>query len=133
MRACGISRSSRKASAFSVLTSARATISQRPEARYPLACWWDMPKPVAPLSRRGRPVPMIPTRNWATSRPPQGRTVLRLMLTYRPTTMTPRRQTNHAAPYDLLIQGGVVLDPSQGLRGARDVAFAWGRVAAVAP
>ena len=55
------------------------------------------------------------------------------MLTYRPTTMTPRRQTNHAAPYDLLIQGGEVLDPSQGLRGARDVAFAWGRVAAVAP
>jgi dihydroorotase len=57
------------------------------------------------------------------------------MLTYRATTMTaPRpRQTNHAAPYDLLIRGGEVLDPSQGLRGARDVAFAWGRVAAVAP
>jgi dihydroorotase len=55
------------------------------------------------------------------------------MLTYRPTTMTPRRPTNHAAPYDLLIRSGEVLDPSHGLRGARDVAFAWGRVAAVAP
>ena len=56
------------------------------------------------------------------------------MLTYRPTSMTtPRtRPTNHAAPYDLLIRGAEVLDPSQGLHGARDVAFAWGRVAAVA-
>ena len=46
---------------------------------------------------------------------------------------TPRtRPTNHAAPYDLLIRGAEVLDPSQGLHGARDVAFAWGRVAAVA-
>jgi dihydroorotase len=56
------------------------------------------------------------------------------MLTYRATTMTASRTrpTNHAAPYDLLIRGGEVLDPSQGLHGARDVAFAWGRVAAVA-
>ncbi len=43
----------------------------------------------------------------------------------------PARPTAHAAPYDVLIRGGDVLDPSQGLRGRRDVAFAWGRVAAV--
>src|SRR5262245_7641510 len=59
-----------------------------------------------------------------------------VMLTYRATTMTtprPPRRTNHGAPYDLLIRGGEVLDPSQRLRGTRDVAFAWGRVAAVEP
>jgi dihydroorotase len=49
------------------------------------------------------------------------------------TTPRPPRRTNHGAPYDLLIRGGEVLDPSQRLRGARDVAFAWGRVAAVEP
>lgn len=43
----------------------------------------------------------------------------------------PGRPANHAAPYDVLVRGGDVLDASQGLRGARDVAFAWGRVAAV--
>jgi dihydroorotase len=42
------------------------------------------------------------------------------------------RAANHGAPYDLLIRGGEVLDPSQDLSGPRDVAFAWGRVAAVA-
>ena len=61
------------------------------------------------------------------------------MLPYAADTMTEKtapqrsRPTNHAAPYDLLLQGGEVLDPSQGLRAQRDVAFAWGRVAAVAP
>lgn len=35
--------------------------------------------------------------------------------------------------YDVLIRGGDVLDPSQGLRGPRDVALAFGRVAKVAP
>ena len=34
--------------------------------------------------------------------------------------------------YDLLIKGGEVLDPSQGLRGLRDVAIRLGAVAAVA-
>src|SRR5437868_15463437 len=37
------------------------------------------------------------------------------------------------AKYDLLIRGGEVIDPSQGLRGRRDVALSYGRVAAVAP
>src|SRR3954470_11425406 len=35
--------------------------------------------------------------------------------------------------YDLVITGGEVLDPSQGLRGAYDVAIHRGKVAAVAP
>ena len=35
------------------------------------------------------------------------------------------------APYDLLIKGGTVVDPSQGLNGPGDVAFAGGRVAAL--
>ena len=35
--------------------------------------------------------------------------------------------------YDLLLKGGEVVDPSQGLRGVRDVAFQGGKVAAVAP
>jgi dihydroorotase len=50
------------------------------------------------------------------------------------TPQPPRRsrRPNHAAPYDLLIRGGEVVDPSQTLRGVRDVAFAWGRVAAIA-
>ena len=43
------------------------------------------------------------------------------------------RAARHAAPYDVLVTGGEALDPSQGLRGRRAVAFAWGRVAAVAP
>ncbi len=34
-------------------------------------------------------------------------------------------------PYDLLIKGGTVVDPSQGLSAARDVAFSGGRVAAI--
>ena len=33
--------------------------------------------------------------------------------------------------YDLLIKGGLVVDPSQGLNEIRDVAFADGKVAAV--
>ena len=37
------------------------------------------------------------------------------------------------ALYDLLIRGGTVIDPAQGLHAARDVAFAQGVVAAVAP
>src|SRR5688572_19983749 len=36
------------------------------------------------------------------------------------------------ATYDLLIRGGTLLDPAQGLHARRDVAFAGGRVAAVA-
>ena len=35
--------------------------------------------------------------------------------------------------YDLLIQGGTVVDPSQGLAAKRDVAMARGKVAAVEP
>lgn len=34
---------------------------------------------------------------------------------------------------DLLIHGGEVVDPSQGLRGRRDVGVGWGRIAAVEP
>jgi dihydroorotase len=52
------------------------------------------------------------------------------MIGRQPTRLDERRR-NQAAPYDLLIRGGEVLDPSQGLRAPRDVAFAWGRVAAV--
>ena len=36
------------------------------------------------------------------------------------------------ATYDLLIRGGTLLDPAQGIHARRDVAFAGGRVAAVA-
>jgi dihydroorotase len=35
--------------------------------------------------------------------------------------------------YELLIQGGEVLDPSQGLRAQRDIAVHYGRIAAVEP
>ena len=35
--------------------------------------------------------------------------------------------------YDLVIKGGRVIDPAQGLDGARDVAFQGGKVAAVEP
>ena len=38
-----------------------------------------------------------------------------------------------AHSYDLVIRGGEVIDPAQGLRGAMDVAFSGGRVAALAP
>ena len=38
-----------------------------------------------------------------------------------------------AAKYDLLLKGGEVIDPAQGLRGVRDVAFLDGKVAALAP
>lgn len=34
-------------------------------------------------------------------------------------------------PYDLLLKGGTLIDPAQGLHAVRDVAFAGGRVAAV--
>ncbi|HEV2124805.1 MAG TPA: hypothetical protein VGW38_18820, partial [Chloroflexota bacterium] len=43
------------------------------------------------------------------------------------------RRAKHGAPYDVLLRGGELLDPSQGLRGPRDIAFAYGRVAAVEP
>ena len=39
---------------------------------------------------------------------------------------------NPSFTYDLVITGGEVIDPSQGLRGRRDVALRYGRVAAVA-
>src|SRR3954454_10154412 len=51
--------------------------------------------------------------------------------TRRVFTERPTRRQDQLRPYDVLIRGGEVLDPSQGLRGARDVAFAFGRVAAV--
>lgn len=35
--------------------------------------------------------------------------------------------------FDLLLQGGEVIDPSQGLRGRRDVGIRWGHIAAVEP
>jgi dihydroorotase len=38
-----------------------------------------------------------------------------------------------AAPYDLVIKGGRVIDPSQRLDGVRDVAIAGGRIAAIEP
>jgi dihydroorotase len=33
--------------------------------------------------------------------------------------------------FDLVVRGGEVIDPSQGLRGRRDVAIRWGRIAAI--
>lgn len=36
-------------------------------------------------------------------------------------------------PYDLLLQGGLLVDPAQGIHAVQDVAFAAGKVAAVAP
>jgi dihydroorotase len=38
-----------------------------------------------------------------------------------------------AERFDLLIRGGEVIDPIQELRGVRDVAIRWGRIAAVQP
>ena len=38
-----------------------------------------------------------------------------------------------AERYDLLLKGGTVIDPSQGLQQRCDVAFGAGRVAALAP
>ena len=38
-----------------------------------------------------------------------------------------------AEPYDLLLKGGTVIDPSQGLQQRCDVAFGAGRVAALDP
>lgn len=52
--------------------------------------------------------------------------------TGRATAAAGARRQDQLRPYDVLIRGGEVVDPSQGLRGARDVAFAYGRVAAVA-
>ena len=37
------------------------------------------------------------------------------------------------AHFDLLIRGGTVVDPSQNLRGVRDVGIRWGRIAALEP
>jgi dihydroorotase len=42
-------------------------------------------------------------------------------------------QVTPGPQYDLLIQGGEVLDPSQGMRGLHDVAIQRGRIVAVAP
>ena len=36
-------------------------------------------------------------------------------------------------PYDLVVKGGTVVDPSQALHGRRDLAIRFGRVAALAP
>ena len=35
--------------------------------------------------------------------------------------------------FDLVIRGGEVVDPSQGLRGRRDLGIRWGRIAAIEP
>jgi dihydroorotase len=43
------------------------------------------------------------------------------------------RTAKNDVAYDILLRGGEVVDPIQGLRGTRDVAFAFGRVAAVEP
>jgi dihydroorotase len=45
--------------------------------------------------------------------------------------ITPNFQPAPGQKYDLLIKGGEVLDPSQGLRGKRDIAIHNGRIAAV--
>src|SRR3981189_1106125 len=36
-------------------------------------------------------------------------------------------------PYDLVVRGGEVLDPSQNLRGRRDIGIRWGAIEAVEP
>ncbi len=41
------------------------------------------------------------------------------------------QQASGKPGYDLLVKGGEVIDPSQGLRGKRDVAIAYGRIAAL--
>ncbi|HEX7882445.1 MAG TPA: amidohydrolase family protein, partial [Afipia sp.] len=38
-----------------------------------------------------------------------------------------------AAPFDLVIRGGEVIDPSQKLRGVRDVGIRLGQIAAIEP
>src|SRR6185503_843848 len=47
--------------------------------------------------------------------------------------MTAQTQVMGRPKYDLVVRGGMVIDPAQGLHGLLDVAFAGGRVAAVAP
>jgi dihydroorotase len=51
----------------------------------------------------------------------------------RPTTLLVQA-TGAAAPiYDLVIKGGEVVDPSRNLRGRRDVAIRYARLAALEP
>jgi dihydroorotase len=38
-----------------------------------------------------------------------------------------------AERFELVIRGGEVIDPSQGLRGKRDIGIRWGRIAAIEP
>ena len=38
-----------------------------------------------------------------------------------------------ADKFDLVIKGGDVLDPSQSLRGKRDIGIRWGAIAAIEP
>jgi predicted amidohydrolase len=47
--------------------------------------------------------------------------------------MASKEEKPMAAPYDLLLKGGTLLDPSQDLHQRCDVAFRHGRVAAFAP
>ena len=42
-------------------------------------------------------------------------------------------QTGDPKPFDLLIKGGKVIDPSQGLEAELDVAVRGGKIASVAP
>ena len=44
-----------------------------------------------------------------------------------------RNRAKNWAPYDVLLRNGTVIDPSVGVHQTRDVAFAYGRVAAIAP
>lgn len=53
-------------------------------------------------------------------------------LALAPSARAPGGETGPEPPYDLLIQGGQVLDPSQNLDTVRDVAIAQGKIARVA-
>jgi dihydroorotase len=48
-------------------------------------------------------------------------------------TLAVAQGQNPAAPYDTLVKGGRVIDPSQGLSAVTDVAIARGKVARIAP
>jgi dihydroorotase len=50
------------------------------------------------------------------------------------TTLVPTAvYANNATPFDLLIRGGEVLDPSQRLRGRYDIGIRWGRIVSMQP
>src|SRR5262249_2190882 len=83
-------------------------------------------------ARRGRPALAQPrrSRGWLDG---CARRVAPWVRSRRAAEWAPGRRGAHHMPYDLVLRGGRVIDPSQALDRIRDVAVHRGRVAAVAP